>query len=205
MHRRRRSTACRFSTPLNIEKISCFGIDVIKHLERFIAVDGETPTSTSSRTWAIFPGDEARAGDALGVTVVERISSTRRSSSTFSFTWFPWANVEDAEDRWLCDQGGSTPDAFQGSSVEGGSLGPGEVVGQVVGVERDGDRRLSAWPMHGDRGRPGSSTCWSVCRRGANGRDRASCGAPEALVYHVGHADSCRRRRRSIRTASTSA
>ncbi|MEO6577326.1 MAG: FAD-binding oxidoreductase [Candidatus Limnocylindria bacterium] len=141
------SIRLQFSTPLNIE-ISRFGIEVIKHPDRYLAVDGEVPEVDFVENGYLFLATDdglatlehnhqvQRALD-VPVELLEPRDLGRR---------FGWLNVEDlaAGSLGLADEGWFDAYAWlQGFRRKARSLGVVERVGEVVDLDRDGDRLTS--------------------------------------------------------------
>ncbi|MGH2402030.1 MAG: NAD(P)/FAD-dependent oxidoreductase [Candidatus Limnocylindria bacterium] len=133
----------QFSTPLNIQ-ISQFGIDVLKHPDRYIAVDGEVPEIDFVENGYLFLATEA------GLSTLERNHELQREMGVSVELLdpdrlrarFEWLRTDDlaggslglAEEGWF--------DAYallQGFRRKARSLGVVERIGEVVGIERDGD------------------------------------------------------------------
>ena len=138
------SIRLQFSTPLNIE-ISRFGLEVVKHPERFLAVDGESPAVDLVENGYLFLATDAGLATlehnhevqrALDVPVALLTPDELRAR-------FSWLNVEDlaAGSLGLSDEGWFDAHALlQGFRRRARSLGVEEVAGEVVAAERDGDR-----------------------------------------------------------------
>ncbi|MCV0402751.1 MAG: FAD-binding oxidoreductase [Chloroflexi bacterium] len=138
------SIRLQFSTPLNIE-ISRFGVEVLRHPERYLAVDGETPEVDFVENGYLFLATERGLGTLehnhrvqrkLGVAV--EILDPRELAARFA-----WLNVEDlaAGSLGRADEGWFDAYAWlQGFRRRARSLGVVEKVGAVTGIERDADR-----------------------------------------------------------------
>ena len=134
----------QFSTPLNIE-ISRFGVDVIKHLDRYLAVDGEVPQVDFVENGYLFLATDA------GLATLEHNHAVQRAldvpvvlldRSELSGR-FPWLYTDDlaAGSLGLADEGWFDAYALlQGFRRRARSLGVQERIGEVVSLERDGDR-----------------------------------------------------------------
>jgi glycine/D-amino acid oxidase-like deaminating enzyme len=138
------SIRLQFSTPLNIE-ISRFGVEVIKHPDRYLAVDGEGPEVDFVENGYLFLATDA------GLATLERNHATQRALDVPVLLLtpaelrdrFPWITVEDlaGASLGLADEGWFDAHALlQGFRRRARSLGVTERVGEVVGLERDGDR-----------------------------------------------------------------
>ena len=134
----------QFSTPLNIE-ISQFGIDVLKHPDRYLAVDGEVPEIDFVENGYLFLATDAGLSTlernhalqrGLGVSV-ELLDPARLNAR------FEWLRTDDLAggSLGLGDEGWFDAYALlQGFRRKARSLGVVERIGEVVGIERDGDR-----------------------------------------------------------------
>ena len=138
------SIRLQFSTPLNIE-ISRFGVAVLKHLSDYLAVDGEVPEVDFVENGYLFLATEA------GRTVLARNHALQRSldvpvvllSPTDLTERFPWLNTDDlaAGSLGLADEGWFDAYALlQGFRRKARALGVAERAGEVVGIDRVGDR-----------------------------------------------------------------
>ncbi len=138
------SNRLQFSTPLNIE-ISRFGLEVVKHPERFLAVDGATPDVDFVENGYLFLATRA------GLATLEHNHEVQRSlqvpvalmSPAELAARFSWLNVDDLAggSLGLSDEGWFDAHAvLQGFRRKARSLGVVEVVGEVTAIERDGDR-----------------------------------------------------------------
>ena len=138
------SIRLQFSTPLNIE-ISRFGVAVLKHLSDYLAVDGEVPEVDFVENGYLFLATEA------GRTVLERNHALQRSldvpvvllSPTDLTERFPWLNTDDlaAGSLGVADEGWFDAYALlQGFRRKARALGVAERAGEVVGIDRVGDR-----------------------------------------------------------------
>ncbi|HEX7197801.1 MAG TPA: FAD-binding oxidoreductase [Candidatus Limnocylindria bacterium] len=134
----------QFSTPLNV-RISQFGIDVLKHPDRYLAVDGEVPEIDFVENGYLFLATEAglltlernhELQRELGVRV-ELLDPARLKAR------FEWMRTDDlaGASLGLADEGWFDAYAFlQGFRRKARSLGVVERTGEVVAIERDGDR-----------------------------------------------------------------
>ena len=138
------SIRLQFSTPLNIE-ISRFGVEVLKHPERYLAVDGEVPEFDFVENGYLFLATDA------GLATLERNHAVQREldvpvvllSPSELRQRFPWMHVDDlaAASLGLENEGWFDAHALlQGFRRRARSLGVVERIGEVVGVDRDGDR-----------------------------------------------------------------
>jgi len=138
------SIRLQFSTPLNIE-ISRFGVEVIKHLERFLAVDGSVPDVDFVENGYLFLATDA------GRTTLERNHGLQRGLDVEVALLdraelrarFPWLHTDDLAggSLGLADEGWFDAYALlQGFRRRARSLGVEERIGEVVGLDRDGDR-----------------------------------------------------------------
>jgi FAD-dependent oxidoreductase domain-containing protein 1 len=134
----------QFSTAINIE-ISRFGIELIKHLDRYLAVDGEVPQIDFVEGGYLFLATDA------GLPILERNHALQRSlqvqvallSSTELRQRFAWLNVEDlaAGSLGLRDEGWFDAYALlRAFRAKARSLGVEYVTGEVVEIDRDGER-----------------------------------------------------------------
>ncbi len=136
------SIRLQFSTPLNIE-ISRFGVDLIKHPDRYLAVDGEVPEVDFVENGYLFLATEA------GLATLEHNHAIQRSldvavqllSPSELHARFEWLNTDDlaGASLGLADEGWFDAYALlQGFRRKARSLGVEERIGEVVGLERDG-------------------------------------------------------------------
>lgn len=138
------SIRLQFSTPLNIE-ISRFGLEVVKHPERFLAVDGETPQLDFVENGYLFLATDSGRSTLehnhavqkeLGVPVVLLSPAELRAR-------FDWLTVDDLAggSLGLSDEGWFDAYALlQGFRRKARSHGVAERTGEVVGLEVNGDR-----------------------------------------------------------------
>jgi FAD-dependent oxidoreductase domain-containing protein 1 len=138
------SIRLQFSTPLNIE-ISRFGVDLIKHPDRYLAVDGEVPEVDFVENGYLFLATEA------GLTTLEHNHAVQRAldvpvrllSPSELYARFEWLHTDDlaGASLGLADEGWFDAYALlQGFRRKARSLGVVERIGEVVALERDGDR-----------------------------------------------------------------
>jgi FAD-dependent oxidoreductase domain-containing protein 1 len=138
------SIRLQFSTPLNIE-ISRFGLEVVKHPDRLLSVDGEAPEVDFVENGYLFLATEA------GLATLEHNHAVQRTldvpvallSPAELEDRFGWLNVDDLAggSLGLADEGWFDAYALlQGFRRKARSLGVEERAGEVVALERDGDR-----------------------------------------------------------------
>jgi FAD-dependent oxidoreductase domain-containing protein 1 len=138
------SIRLQFSTPLNVE-ISRFGVDLIKHPDRYLAVDGEVPNVDFVENGYLFLATDA------GRAILESNHALHRSldvvvdllSAAELKQRFAWLYTDDLAggSLGLADEGWFDAYALlQGFRRKARSLGVVERTGEVVGLERDGDR-----------------------------------------------------------------
>lgn len=138
------SIRLQFSTPLNIE-ISRFGVEVIKHPERFLAVDGEAPELDFVENGYLFLATEAGRATLEANHAVQRALDVPvvLLSPTELRDRFGWLSTADLAAGSLGLGGEGWFDAYallQGFRRRARSLGVEERAGEVVAVERDGGR-----------------------------------------------------------------
>jgi sarcosine oxidase len=140
------SIRLQFSTPINIE-ISRFGVELIKHLDRYLAVDGDVPDVDFVEHGYLF------LATAAGRATLEHNHAVQRSlavpvallTPSELQARFGWLNVDDLAggSLGLADEGWFDAYALlQGFRRKARSLGVVERVGDVVAIERDGDRAI---------------------------------------------------------------
>lgn len=138
------SIRLQFSTPLNIE-ISRFGVDLIKHPDRYLAVDGEAPEVDFVENGYLFLATEA------GMPTLEHNHAVQRELGVPVVLLtpgqlaerFPWMFTDDlaGASLGLADEGWFDAHALlQGFRRKARSLGVIERTGEVVGFELAGDR-----------------------------------------------------------------
>jgi len=138
------SIRLQFSTPLNIE-ISRFGLEVVRHPERFLAVDGEVPEVDFVENGYLFLATDA------GLATLERNHAVQRSlgvpvtllSPPELRARFDWINADDlaGASLGLADEGWFDAHALlQGFRRRARSLGVAERIGEVTGIEVEDDR-----------------------------------------------------------------
>ncbi|HUF06534.1 MAG TPA: FAD-binding oxidoreductase [Candidatus Binatia bacterium] len=138
------SIRLQFSTPLNIE-ISRFGVEVVKHPDRYLAVDGEAPEFDFVENGYLFLATDA------GLATLEHNHAVQRGldvpvvllSRAELRARYDWLRTDDLAggSLGLADEGWFDAHALlQGFRRRARSLGVEERIGEVVGLERDGDR-----------------------------------------------------------------
>jgi FAD-dependent oxidoreductase domain-containing protein 1 len=139
------SIRLQFSTPLNIE-ISRFGVELIKHLDTWLGVAGEpAPDVDFVEGGYLFLASEA------GLPILESNHAVQREHGVQValltpmelHTRFPWLNVDDLAggSLGLADEGWFDAYALlQAFRRKARSLGAEETAGEVVEIERDGNR-----------------------------------------------------------------
>jgi FAD-dependent oxidoreductase domain-containing protein 1 len=137
------SIRLQFSTPLNIE-ISRFGIDLIKHLDRYLAVDGEVPDIDFVENGYLFLATDAGLGTLEHNHAVQRAHDVPVVLLTPAELQarFEWIAIDDlaGASLGLADEGWFDAYALlQAFRRKARSLGVEERVGEVVTLERDGD------------------------------------------------------------------
>jgi FAD-dependent oxidoreductase domain-containing protein 1 len=138
------SIRLQFSTPLNIE-ISRFGIDLIKHPERYLAVDGEAPEVDFVENGYLFLATEAGLSTLRHNHAIQRSLDVqvRLLDPAELGSRFDWMRTDDlaGASLGLADEGWFDAHALlQGFRRKARSLGVEERVGEVVALDRDGDR-----------------------------------------------------------------
>lgn len=185
------SIRLQFSTPLNIE-ISRFGVDVIKHPERYLAVDGEVPDLDFVENGYLFLATDA------GRATLERNHALQRShgvdvvllSPDGLHDRFGWLRTDDLAGGSLGLANEGWFDAYavlQGFRRKARSLGAEEIVGEVVGLDRDGDRLTGVRLADGTK----IGADWVVNAAGPRAADLAALAGIELPVRprkrHVYH------------------
>jgi len=133
----------QFSTPLNIE-ISQFGIDVIKHPDRYLAVDGEIPDVDFVEGGYLFLATEAGRASLEHNHAVQRGLDVAVALLTPAElrTRFPWLDADDlaAGSLGLSDEGWFDAHALlQAFRRRARALGVEYLAAEVTAVERDGE------------------------------------------------------------------
>jgi sarcosine oxidase len=138
------SIRLQFSTPLNIE-ISRFGIDLIKHPDRYLAVDGEVPDVDFVENGYLFLATEAglptlRHNHAIQRSLDVQVRLLDPDELHRRFDWMRTDDLAGAS-LGLADEGWFDAYALlQGFRRKARSLGVQERVGEVTGLDRIGDR-----------------------------------------------------------------
>lgn len=138
------SIRLQFSTPLNIE-ISRFGLEVVKHPERFLAVDGEAPEVDFVENGYLFLATDA------GLATLEANHAVQRRHDVPVVLLTPaelrarfgYLRTDDlaGASLGLSDEGWFDAHALlQGFRRKARSLGVVERTGEVVGIDVAGDR-----------------------------------------------------------------
>jgi sarcosine oxidase len=139
------SIRLQFSTPLNIE-ISRFGVEVIKHLEEWLGVAGQPEPEVD-----FVEGGYLFLASAAGMPILESNHAVQREHGVNVALLtpmelrarFPWMSVDDVAggSLGLADEGWFDAYALlQAFRRKARSLGAEEVAGEVVEIERDGNR-----------------------------------------------------------------
>ena len=138
------SIRLQFSTPLNVQ-ISQFGVEFLKSLDRYLAVDGEVPEIDLVENGYLFLATEA------GLPTLEHNHAVQRElgvavellTPAELKARFDWMRTDDVAAASLGLAGEGWFDAYallQGVRRKARSLGVEERVGEVVEVLADGDR-----------------------------------------------------------------
>lgn len=138
------SIRLQFSTPLNIE-ISRFGLEVIRHLDRYLAVDGEVPDVGFVENGYLFLATEA------GLATLEHNHAVQRGfdvpvvllTPAELSARFDWMAVDDlaGASLGLSDEGWFDAYALlQAFRRRARALGVEERAGEVVALDVDADR-----------------------------------------------------------------
>ena len=138
------SIRLQFSTPLNIE-ISRFGVELVKHPDRYLAVDGDVPEFDFVENGYLFLATDA------GMPTLEHNHAVQRAldvpvellAPADLRRRFPWIHADDlaGASLGLSDEGWFDAHALlQGFRRKARALGVEERSGEVVGIDRDGDR-----------------------------------------------------------------
>ena len=137
------SIRLQFSTALNIE-ISRFGVDLIKHPDRYLAVDGEVPEVDFVENGYLFLATNAGLATLEHNHAVQRAHDVRVQllSPSELGNRFNWLHTDDLAGGSLGQADEGWFDAYallQGFRRKARSLGVEERVGEVTALERDGD------------------------------------------------------------------
>ena len=186
------SIRLQFSTPLNIE-ISRFGLEVVRHPERWLAVDGEVPDVELIENGYLFLATEAGLATLEHNHAVQRALDVRVALLTPAelrqrFDWIETGDLAGAS-LGLGDEGWFDAYALlQGFRRRARSLGVVERIGEVVALEHSAER------VHGVRLADGSliEADWVVNAAGPRAAEVAAMAGVELpvrprkrLVYHV--------------------
>ena len=186
------SIRLQFSTPLNIE-ISRFGLELVKHPERYLTVEGVAPDVEFVENGYLFLATEAGLATLEHNHAVQRgldVPVTLLSPAELGAR-FDWLRTDDLAGGSLGLAGEGWFDAhalLQGFRRKARSLGVVERPGEVVALERDGDR------IGGVRLADGKSiqADWVVNAAGPRAADIARLAGVELpvrprkrFVYHV--------------------
>ena len=139
------SIRLQFSTPLNIE-ISRFGVELIKHLDAWLGLDGQPPPEVD-----FVEGGYLFLATSAGLPILESNHAVQREHGVQValltpkelLARFPWMNVDDVAggSLGLADEGWFDAYALlQAFRRKARSLGAEEVAGEVVEIERDASR-----------------------------------------------------------------
>jgi FAD-dependent oxidoreductase domain-containing protein 1 len=139
------SIRLQFSTPLNIE-ISRFGVELIKHLNAWLGLDGQPPPEVD-----FVEGGYLFLATSAGLPILESNHAVQREHGVQValltpkelLARFPWMNVDDVAggSLGLADEGWFDAYALlQAFRRKARSLGAEEVAGEVVEIERDANR-----------------------------------------------------------------
>lgn len=139
------SIRLQFSTPLNIE-ISRFGVELIKHLDTWLGVDGQPVPEVD-----FVEGGYLFLASAAGLPILESNHAVQREHGVEVALLtpaqlqerFPWMHVDDLAGGSLGLRDEGWFDAYallQAFRRKARSLGVEEIAGEVVEIERDGGR-----------------------------------------------------------------
>ena len=139
------SIRLQFSTPLNIE-ISRFGVEVIKHLDTWLGVEGQPAPEVD-----FVEGGYLFLASAAGLPILESNHAVQREHGVEVALLtpaqlqerFPWMQVDDLAGGSLGLRDEGWFDAYallQAFRRKARSLGVEEVAGEVVEIERSGGR-----------------------------------------------------------------
>ena len=186
------SIRLQFSTPLNIE-ISRFGVELMKHPERYLAVDGEVPEIDFVENGYLFLATDAGLATLEYNHAVQRALDVPVALLTPAelHERFEWLQTDDLAggSLGLADEGWFDAYALlQGFRRRARSLGVEERAGEVVALDRDGDRIFGV--RLADGGRIGAD--WVINASGPRASrvaDMAGVDLPvrsrKRIVYHV--------------------
>lgn len=191
------SIRLQFSTPLNIE-ISRFGVELIRHPERYLAVDGNVPNVDFVEAGYLFLATDA------GRHVLEHNYAVQRANGVPVALLrpgqlrerFPWLRTDDLHggSLGLADEGWfDAASLLQGFRRKARSLGVEERAGEVVGIERHGESIDSVFLADGSRIR----AAWVVNAAGPRAAEIAAMAGVDLpvrprkrFVYHVAAPES---------------
>ena len=139
------SIRLQFSTPLNIE-ISRFGVELIKHLDVWLGVQGQPPPEID-----FVEGGYLFLASEAGMPILESNHAVQREHGVQVALMtpmelrarFPWMQVDDLAggSLGLADEGWFDAYALlQAFRRKARSLGVEEAAGEVIEIERDGGR-----------------------------------------------------------------
>ena len=139
------SIRLQFSTPLNIE-ISRFGVELIKHLNTWLEVEGQPPPAVD-----FVEGGYLFLASEAGLPILESNHAVQREhgvqvvllTPAELLERFPWMRVDDLAggSLGLADEGWFDAYALlQAFRRKARSLGVEEVAGEVVEIDREGGR-----------------------------------------------------------------
>lgn len=186
------SIRLQFSTPLNIE-ISRFGLEVVRHPERYLAVEGEVPDFDFVENGYLFLATDA------GLATLQHNHAVQRSLDVPVVLLTPaelgrrfdWINTDDlaGASLGLADEGWFDAYALlQGFRRRARSLGVVELVGEATGLDLDGDRVDAVRLADGSRIKAG----WVVNAAGPRAAEVGAMAGVELpvrprkrFVYHV--------------------
>jgi sarcosine oxidase len=182
----------QFSTPLNVE-ISRFGLELLEHPERFLAVDGTAPEIDFVENGYLFLATDSGLATLEHNHAVQRALDVPVTLLTPSelVRRFDWINADDLAGASLGLSGEGWFDAhalLQGFRRKARSLGVVERAGEVVSLERDGERIGSVRLADGTS----IAADWVVNAAGPRAADLATLAGVDLpvrprkrFVYHV--------------------
>ena len=182
----------QFSTPLNVE-ISRFGLELLEHPERFLAVDGTAPEIDFVENGYLFLATDSGLATLEHNHAVQRALDVPVTLLTPSelVRRFDWINADDLAGASLGLSGEGWFDAhalLQGFRRKARSLGVVERAGEVVSLERDGERIGSVRLADGTS----IAADWVVNAAGPRAADLAALAGVDLpvrprkrFVYHV--------------------
>ena len=186
------SIRLQFSTPLNIE-ISRFGVELVTHPDRYLAVDGEVPEIDFVENGYLFLATEAGLATLEPNHAVQRkldVPVTLLTPAELRAR-FDWLRTDDLAGGSLGLAGEGWFDAhalLQGFRRRARALGVEERAGEVIALERDGDRIAAVGLADGTTIQAG----WVVNAAGPRAADVAALAGVDLpvrprkrFVYHV--------------------